>query len=120
MRQIQEEGVGVVLYMRQEGRGIGLKAKLRAYELQDQGLDTVEANLQLGFGADQREYRSSALMLQDLGVRHTRLLTNNPRKVEGLARNGMVVRERLPVLIASNPHNARYLETKRTRLGHLL
>ncbi len=120
MRQIQEEGVGVVLYMRQEGRGIGLKAKLRAYELQDQGLDTVEANLQLGFGADQREYRSSALMLQDLGVRRIRLLTNNPRKVDGLAQNGLDVAERLPVRIASNPHNARYLETKRTRLGHLL
>jgi 3,4-dihydroxy 2-butanone 4-phosphate synthase/GTP cyclohydrolase II len=120
MRQVQEEGRGVILYMRQEGRGIGLGAKLRAYALQDQGLDTVEANLKLGFGADQREYRSSALILKDLGIDSVRLMTNNPLKVDGLEQNGIRVSERIPVVIPSNPHNAKYLETKRTRLGHLL
>ncbi len=120
MKLIQEEGTGVILYMRQEGRGIGLGAKLQAYALQDQGYDTVDANLKLGFGADQREYRSSALILEDLGVQSIRLLTNNPMKVEGLARNGIEITERLPVVMKSNPHNAKYLETKRTRLGHLL
>lgn len=120
MRRVQEEGAGVVLYMRQEGRGIGLGAKLQAYVLQDQGYDTVDANLKLGYGADQREYRSSALILRDLGVKRIRLMTNNPLKVEGLERNGVEIAERIPVVIPSNPHNARYLETKRTRLGHLL
>lgn len=120
MERVQREGRGIILYMRQEGRGIGLGAKLRAYALQDQGLDTVEANLKLGYGADQREYRSSALILRDLGVETVRLLTNNPKKVEGLETNGVKVEERVPVVIASNPHNARYLETKRTRMGHLL
>jgi 3,4-dihydroxy 2-butanone 4-phosphate synthase/GTP cyclohydrolase II len=120
MQKIQEEGCGVILYMRQEGRGIGLGAKLRAYALQDQGLDTVEANLKLGFGADQREYRSSALILKDLGVQSVRLMTNNPLKLEGLEKNGVTVKERIPVVIPSNPHNAKYLETKRTRLGHVL
>lgn len=120
MEQVQAEGRGVILYMRQEGRGIGLGAKLRAYALQEQGLDTVEANLKLGYGADQREYRSSALILRDLGVEAVRLLTNNPLKVEGLEQNGIRVEERMPVVVASNPHNARYLETKRTRMGHLL
>lgn len=120
MKAVQEAGCGVVLYMRQEGRGIGLGAKLRAYALQDQGLDTVEANLTLGYGADQREYRSSALILKDLGVEFVRLMTNNPSKVKGLDTNGIHVVERVPVVIPSNPHNARYLETKRTRLGHLL
>ncbi|MDA3873977.1 MAG: GTP cyclohydrolase II [Kiritimatiellae bacterium] len=120
MRQIQEEGCGIILYMRQEGRGIGLGAKMRAYALQDQGLDTVEANLKLGFGADQREYRSSALILHDLGVDTIRLMTNNPAKVDGLNENGICIHERVPVRIESNPHNAKYLETKRTRLGHLL
>ncbi len=120
MAEIQKIGRGVILYMRQEGRGIGLGAKIKAYMLQDQGLDTLEANLQLGYGADQREYRSSALMLQDLGVTSVRLMTNNPDKVEGLEQNGIRVEERIPVVVSSNPHNARYLETKRTRMGHLL
>jgi 3,4-dihydroxy 2-butanone 4-phosphate synthase/GTP cyclohydrolase II len=120
MKRVQEAGRGVILYMRQEGRGIGLGAKLKAYVLQDQGLDTVDANLHLGFGADQREYRSSALILRDLGVERIRLLTNNPAKIDGLSRNGIEVVERIPVIVAGNPHNARYLETKRTRLGHLL
>jgi 3,4-dihydroxy 2-butanone 4-phosphate synthase/GTP cyclohydrolase II len=120
MEEIQKEGRGVLLYMRQEGRGIGLGAKLKAYALQDQGLDTVEANLKLGFGADQREYRSSALILEDLGVSAIRLMTNNPAKVEGLDQSGIEIAERVPVVIPSNQHNAKYLETKRTRLGHLL
>jgi len=120
MRQIQDEGCGVILYMRQEGRGIGLAAKLQAYALQDQGYDTVDANLKLGYGADQREYRSSALILKDLGVEEVRLLTNNPRKIDGLARNGIAVRGRISVIVPGNPHNHKYLETKRTRLGHLL
>lgn len=120
MRRVQEEGVGVILYMRQEGRGIGLINKLKAYQLQDKGYDTVEANLRLGFGADLREYKTSALMLRDVGVETIRLLTNNPRKVDGLRKHGIDVTERVPVVIPSNPHNAKYLDTKRTRLGHLL
>lgn len=120
MEEIQKEGRGLLLYMRQEGRGIGLGAKLQAYALQDEGLDTVEANLKLGFGADQREYRSSALILEDLGVSAIRLMTNNPAKVEGLSQSGISIEERVPVVIPSNRHNAKYLETKRTRLGHLL
>jgi 3,4-dihydroxy 2-butanone 4-phosphate synthase/GTP cyclohydrolase II len=120
MAEVQAKGLGIILYMRQEGRGIGLGAKLKAYALQDQGLDTVDANLQLGFGADQREYCSSAMILKDLGVNAVRLLTNNPAKVDGLTENGIDVKERIPVVIPSNPHNAKYLETKRTRLGHIL
>jgi 3,4-dihydroxy 2-butanone 4-phosphate synthase/GTP cyclohydrolase II len=120
MENIQKEGRGVLLYMRQEGRGIGLGAKLQAYALQDKGLDTVEANLKLGYGADLREYRSSALILQDLGIPSIRLMTNNPAKVEGLKMSGIDIAERIPVVIPSNTHNAKYLETKRTRLGHLL
>lgn len=120
MEEMQNVGRGILLYMRQEGRGIGLGAKLKAYALQDEGLDTVEANLKLGYGADLREYRSSALILEDLGVSSIRLMTNNPAKVDGLTENGIVIAERVPVVIHSNQHNAKYLETKRTRLGHLL
>jgi len=120
MEEMQREGRGVLLYMRQEGRGIGLGAKLKAYALQDQGLDTVEANLKLGYGADLREYRSSALILEDLGVHAIRLMTNNPAKLDGLDQSGIDIAERIPVVIPSNTHNAKYLETKRTRLGHLL
>ncbi len=120
MQEVQAAGRGIILYMRQEGRGIGLGAKLKAYELQDQGFDTVEANLKLGFGADQREYQSSALILKDLGLNKIRLMTNNPAKVEGLTENGIEITERIQVVIPSNPHNAKYLETKRTRLGHLI
>lgn len=120
MEAVQKAGRGIVLYMRQEGRGIGLEAKLKAYALQDQGLDTVEANLKLGFGADQREYQTSALILQDLGAKRIRLMTNNPAKEKGLSESGIEVTDLVPVVIPSNPHNARYLETKRTRLGHLL
>lgn len=120
MEKIQEIGQGAILYMRQEGRGIGLAAKIKAYMLQDEGYDTLEANLMLGYGADEREYRSSALILHDLGVERVKLMTNNPAKVKGLEDNGIQVTERFPVLITSNPHNSMYMETKRTRMGHLL
>jgi len=119
MKMIAEEG-GVFLYMRQEGRGIGLHNKLRAYELQDQGMDTVDANLALGFPADQREYGIGMQILVDLGVRKMRLLTNNPAKRAGLEGYGLEVVERVPIETTPNPFNIRYLETKRTRMGHLL
>ena len=120
MRMVAQEGRGVVLYMRQEGRGIGLLNKLRAYELQDQGLDTVEANQRLGFPADLRDYGIGAQILADLGVRRIRLLTNNPRKVVGLAGHGLEVVERLPIAIPPNEQNWAYLQAKREKLGHLL
>ena len=119
LRMIGKEG-GVLLYMRQEGRGIGLHNKLRAYELQEQGLDTVDANLALGFPADRRDYGIGMQILVDLGVRKMRLLTNNPRKRAGLEAYGLEVVERIPLETKPNPHNARYLATKRTRMGHLL
>ena len=118
--QIAAEGRGIVLYLRQEGRGIGLLNKLRAYELQDEGFDTVEANHQLGFPADTRDYRIAADMLKDLGVRQVRLLTNNPLKISGLNRYGVEVTDRLPLIFEPNEANRRYLETKRQRLGHLI
>ncbi len=117
---IAAAGRGVLLYMRQEGRGIGLADKLRAYELQDRGLDTVEANLALGLPADARDYGLGAQILRELGVRRMRLLTNNPRKYAGLAGYGLEIVERVPITAPPHPANARYLETKRTRLGHLL
>mgnify|MGYP000237318372 CR=1 FL=1 len=120
MELIAREGRGVFLYMRQEGRGIGLKAKLQAYELQDHGLDTVEANLALGYPADARDYGTGAQILADLGVTRLRLLTNNPRKYFGLAAYGLEIVERVPLLAIPSPTNHRYLETKRTKLGHLL
>ena len=119
MKMIAEEG-GVFLYMRQEGRGIGLHNKLRAYELQDQGMDTVDANLALGFPADRRDYGIGMQILVDLGVRKMRLLTNNPAKRAGLEGYGLEVVERLPIETTPNPFNIRYLETKRRRMGHLL
>ncbi|HJP41614.1 MAG TPA: bifunctional 3,4-dihydroxy-2-butanone-4-phosphate synthase/GTP cyclohydrolase II [Dehalococcoidia bacterium] len=119
LRMIGEEG-GVFLYMRQEGRGIGLHNKLRAYELQEQGLDTVEANLALGFPADRRDYGIGMQILVDLGVRKMKLLTNNPRKRTGLEAYGLEVVERIPIETEPNPHNVRYLATKRQRMGHLL
>jgi 3,4-dihydroxy 2-butanone 4-phosphate synthase / GTP cyclohydrolase II len=119
MERIATEGRGVILYMRQEGRGIGLVNKLRAYHLQDQGLDTVEANERLGFAADLRTYDAGACMLQDLGVRQIRLMTNNPRKVSGLEAHGIEVVERLSLIAPVNSGNHRYLQTKSRKLGHL-
>ncbi|MFA7666040.1 MAG: GTP cyclohydrolase II [Burkholderiaceae bacterium] len=117
---IAAEGRGVLLYLRQEGRGIGLLNKIRAYRLQDEGAETVEANLRLGLGADLRRYDIAAEMLVQLGVRSLRLMTNNPRKITALEKAGITIAERVPLLIEPNPHNAGYLRTKRQRLGHLL
>jgi len=120
MQMIEEEGKGVILYMRQEGRGIGLANKLKAYMLQDQGLDTVEANLKLGFKPDLRDYGIGAQILVDLGVRKMRLMTNNPRKIVGLEGYGLEIVERVPIEVKPNPVNIRYLKTKKLKLGHLI
>ena len=120
LRQISEEGNGVLVYMRQEGRGIGLAAKIHAYKLQEEGLDTVEANAKLGFGSDLRDYGIGAQILFDLGVRQFRFLTNNPKKVVGLEGYGIQMIEQVPIRSEANPHNARYLETKKVKMGHLL
>jgi len=120
MRQIADAGRGVIVYMRQEGRGIGLAPKIKAYKLQEQGYDTVEANRKLGFDMDLREYGLGAQILADLGLKTIRLLTNNPRKVVGLEGYGLEIVEQLPIRVRPNPHNARYLQTKREKLGHLL
>jgi len=120
MEMIEEEGLGVVLYMRQEGRGIGLANKIMAYKLQDNGRDTVEANAELGFPADLRDYGIGAQILSDLGLTSIRLITNNPKKLVGLQGYGLEVTGRVSILIKPNQHNARYLETKRDKLGHLI
>jgi 3,4-dihydroxy 2-butanone 4-phosphate synthase/GTP cyclohydrolase II len=120
MRQVAQAGRGVILYMRQEGRGIGLAPKIQAYKLQEQGLDTVEANEKLGYKMDLREYGIGAQILCDLGLKTIRLLTNNPRKIVGLAGYGLKVTEQVPIRIKSNPHNERYLTAKREKMGHLL
>jgi len=119
MKMIQEEGRGVLVYMHQEGRGIGLKNKMLAYMLQDGGLDTVEANEQLGFGADLRDYGIGAQILTDLGLQKIRIMTNNPRKIAGLAGYGLEVVERVPIEIPPNESNIRYLKTKQKKLGHV-
>jgi len=120
MQSIAKEGRGVFLYMRQEGRGIGFHNKMRAYALQDKGLDTVEANLSLGFASDLRDYGIGAQILADLGLRQIRLLTNNPKKVIGLEGYGLKVVETLPIITTPNPYNRGYLETKQRKLGHRL
>ncbi|MCF8708163.1 GTP cyclohydrolase II [Rhizorhapis sp. SPR117] len=120
LHQIAEAKWGVLLYLRQEGRGIGLVNKLRAYALQDQGFDTVDANVRLGFAIDARDFSVAARMLDLLHIKDVRLLTNNPKKVEGLEQAGIKVVERLPLAITANPHNAHYLTTKRDRTGHKL
>jgi GTP cyclohydrolase II len=120
LHQIADAQWGVLLYLRQEGRGIGLVNKLRAYALQDQGFDTVDANVRLGFAIDARDFSVAARMLDLLGIRGVRLLTNNPQKVAGLETAGIRVEERLPIILPANPHNERYLATKRDRTGHQL
>jgi 3,4-dihydroxy 2-butanone 4-phosphate synthase/GTP cyclohydrolase II len=120
MRQISAAGRGVIVYMRQEGRGIGLAPKIQAYKLQEQGYDTVEANEKLGFDMDLREYGIGAQILADLGLKTIRLLTNNPKKVVGLKGYGLKIVEQLPIRVKPNPHNERYLKVKREKMGHLL
>jgi 3,4-dihydroxy 2-butanone 4-phosphate synthase/GTP cyclohydrolase II len=119
LQRIQAQGRGAVLYLRQEGRGIGLGNKIRAYAKQDEGLDTVDANLALGFEEDQRGYRMAADMLRDLGVKSVALMTNNPRKVDGLENDGIVVTRREPHEVEAHDLNREYLKTKQARLGHL-
>ena len=120
MQAIAHEGRGILLYLRQEGRGIGLVNKIRAYQLQDQGADTVQANEQLGFEADMRQYDMLKTMLDHLGVAELRLMTNNPRKLQALDDMGVLVVDRIPLQTVANPHNRQYLATKADKLGHLL
>jgi len=120
MKMIEKEGSGVVLYMRQEGRGIGLGNKIKAYALQDQGLDTVQANEALGFKPDLRDYGIGAQILRDLGLSELRLITNNPRKIIGLEGHGLRVVERIPMEVKANCLNVKYLKTKREKMGHFL
>ena len=119
MEMIEKEGRGAVIYMRQEGRGIGLANKLHAYHLQEKGLDTVEANVALGFAPDLRDYGEGAQILVDLGIRNIRLMTNNPCKIKGLEGYGLKIVERVPIVIPANRHDQRYLETKREKMGHI-
>lgn len=120
MKQVSDEGRGVIVYMRQEGRGIGLPAKIHAYKLQEGGLDTVQANLKLGYGMDLREYGLGAQILVDLGLKKIRLLTNNPKKIVGLDGYGLEITEQVPIRVHPNPHNTTYLKTKKEKMGHLI
>lgn len=120
MERIEEEGKGIIVYMNQEGRGIGLLNKLKAYKLQEQGLDTVEANLQLGFGMDERDYGVGAQIIRDMGIAKIRLMSNNPKKRTGLIGYGLEIVENVPLLVQPNPHNAKYLDTKRAKMGHII
>jgi 3,4-dihydroxy 2-butanone 4-phosphate synthase/GTP cyclohydrolase II len=120
MQRVQKEGRGIVLYIGQEGRGIGLANKLRAYALQDEGMDTVEANVHLGFRPDEREFGTGAQILHDLGARRLKVLTNNPKKLTGLQGYGLEIAEQIPLMVSPNPHNQKYLDTKRDKMGHLL
>lgn len=120
LRRIAEEGRGILLYLRQEGRGIGLVNKIRAYRLQEAGADTVEANLQLGFHADARNYELVLPMLEQFGIGSVRLMTNNPRKIDGLSKLGIKVAERVPLLVNRNVFNDNYLNTKQAKLGHMM
>jgi 3,4-dihydroxy 2-butanone 4-phosphate synthase/GTP cyclohydrolase II len=120
MQAMQRDGAGVLIYLRQEGRGIGLVNKLRAYNLQDTGLDTVDANLELGFKADHRDYQAAVAILEDLQVHRIRLLTNNPEKLAGFEGSQVRVVERIPLQVKPNDENVHYMRTKRDRLGHLL
>ena len=120
MKIIENNGSGVIVYLQQEGRGIGLMNKMKAYKLQELGMDTIEANLQLGFAEDEREYKVGAEILSALGVKKLNLLTNNPDKILGLEQNGIKVVKRIPLIIQSNPFNKHYLDTKETHMGHQL
>jgi 3,4-dihydroxy 2-butanone 4-phosphate synthase/GTP cyclohydrolase II len=120
MQMIEKEGKGMVLYINQEGRGIGLINKLKAYKLQEQGFDTVEANLQLGFKMDERDYGVGAQILRDMGVQKMRLMTNNPTKRAGLIGYGLEIVENVALEVSPNPHNKKYLDTKKAKMGHEL
>jgi 3,4-dihydroxy 2-butanone 4-phosphate synthase/GTP cyclohydrolase II len=120
MKRIQAEGKGALIYLRQEGRGIGLTNKLHAYKLQEQGLDTVEANLKLGFQPDKRDYGIGAQICRDLGLRNVRILTNNPKKITWLEVYGIHIVEQIPLQAKPSEHNRKYLQTKKVRFGHLL
>jgi 3,4-dihydroxy 2-butanone 4-phosphate synthase/GTP cyclohydrolase II len=120
MQMIEQAGIGALVYLRQEGRGIGLKNKLRAYKLQEQGLDTVDANIKLGFSPDKRDYGIGAQILRDLGLKQIKILTNNPKKISRLEVYGIKIVEQIPIQAAPTPHNVDYLRTKKYRLGHIL
>lgn len=120
IKEIEKKGKGIIIYLQQEGRGIGLMNKMKAYKLQEGGMDTIEANLHLGFLADEREYATAAQILKSLHIKNVKLLTNNPEKITGLTQNGIQIVERIPLLIQPNPFNLKYLSTKKKQMGHLL